>query len=118
MWIAKIALILYVLSVGLLFTGAYFDDVFGQNLFTGATFDGVDALAASFKIDTEFSAEMIFGDFIAGLKVVAGIVTGEVISDAFGLIPGFNIYWMLLIRVLFSLSTVFLMLYIVTGRSL
>jgi len=118
MWIAKISLILYVLSMAMLFAGAYIDDTFGENLFTGATFDSVDAIAATFEIDTDFSAEMIFGDFIAGLKVVTGIVTGEVLTDAMALIPGFNIYWLLLIRVLFSLSTVFLVIYIVTGRSL
>lgn len=118
MWIAKIALILYLLSVALLFGGAYFDSVYGLDLFTGTTYDSVDILADSFKVDTDFSAEMIFGDFIAGLKALFGIVTGEVLSDAFSLFPGFNIYWMLLIRILFSLASVFLAIYIVTGRSL
>ena len=118
MWIAKIALILYVLSVAMLFSGAYIDETYGTDLFTGTTFDSVDEIAATFKLDTDFSAEMIFGDFIAGLKVLGGLLTGEVITDAFALIPGFNIYWLLLIRLLFSLSTLLFMLYLATGRSL
>ena len=118
MWIAKIALILYVLSVAMLFAGAYMDDTFGENLFTGTTYDSLDVLASTFEVDTEFSAEFIFGDFIAGLKIITGIVTGEVLTDAMALIPGFNIYWLLIIRILFTLASTLLVIYIVTGRSL
>ena len=118
MWIGKIALILYVLSVAMLFAGAYMDYTFEEDLFTGSTYDSVDTLASTFEVDTDFSAEFIFGDFIAGVKVITGIVTREVLTDAMALIPGFNIYWLLLIRVLFTLATTFLVIYIFTGRSL
>lgn len=118
MWLGKIAIILYVFAIGILFTGYYWDNVFGENLFSGATFEALDELANKNAVDQSISIDLIFGDFIAGVKVVFGILTGDTIYSALSLIPGFLSEWMLLTRITFTLSSALLWVYIVTGRSL
>ena len=118
MWVAKISIIAYIFAIGILFAGAYLDFAFDTDTFSGTTFDTVEALALSYTVNEEFSADMIFGDFLAGLEVIAGLITGQVITDALNLIPEVNLYWHLFVRLLFSLASVFLVLYIVTGKSL
>jgi len=118
MWAGKIALILYVWAIGILFAGYYWDSVFGDNLFAGATFEALDELANKNAVDETISIDLIFGDFIAGVKVVFGILTGDTIYSALSMIPGFLAEWMLLVRITFTLASALLWVYIVTGRSL
>jgi len=118
MWLGKIAIIMYLFSISLLFTGYYLDNVFGQDQFTGATYDALDEIANKNNVNESISAELIFGDFIAGVKVLFGIVTGDTLTQAFHLLPNFSSEWDLLIRLLFTLSSAFLWIYVVTGRSL
>lgn len=118
MWFGKIAIIMYLFSVSLLFSGYFIDQAYGLNLFTGITFDSLDDLASKNAVDEEISIDLVFGDFVAGVRVVFGIVTGDTIAQAFALIPSFNETFMLLVRIIFSLSSAMLWVFIVTGRSL
>lgn len=113
----KVAIIMYLFSIGILFFGYYIDYAFGLNLWTGVTFDTLDALATKNAVDTTISVDLIFGDFIAGVQVLFGIVTGDTVSQAFGMIPGFQEVWMILVRIVFTLSSALLWIFIVTGRS-
>ena len=118
MWLGKIAIIMYLFSVGLLFSGYFIDQAYGLDLFTGVTYDALDAIANKQVINQEISVDLIFGDFIAGVRVVFGIVTGDTIAQAFSLIPSFDEVWLLLVRIVFTLSSAMLWVFIVTGRSL
>lgn len=114
----KIAIIMYVFSLGLLFSGFLIDEMYGQNLFVGVTYDSLDEIASKNVVDEEISVDLIFGDFVAGVRVVFGIVTGDTIAQAFALIPSFSEAWMLLVRLIFTISSAMLWVFIVTGRSL
>lgn len=118
MWFGKVAIIMYLFSISLLFTGYYLDEVFQQDQFTGASFAALDEIAGKNTVNESISSELIFGDFIAGAKVLFGVVTAEPITQAFHLLPGFNAEWDLLVRLIFSLSSIFLWIYIITGRSI
>lgn len=118
MWLGKIAIIMYMFSIALLFSGYFLDQAYGLSLFTGVTFDALDEIASKNVVNQEISIDLIFGDFIAGVKVVFGIITGDTIAQAFSLIPNFDETWMLLVRLAFTLSSAMLWVFIVTGRSL
>lgn len=109
---------MYIFSVSLLFSGYFIDVAYGLDLFGGITFDALDEIASKNVVDEEISIDLIFGDFVAGVRVVFGIVTGDTIAQAFSLIPSFNETWMLLVRIIFTLSSSMLWVFIVTGRSL
>ena len=109
---------MYLFSVGLLFSGYFIDQAYGLDLFTGVTYDALDAIANKQVINQEISVDLIFGDFIAGVRVVFGIVTGDTIAQAFSLIPSFDEVWLLLVRIVFTLSSAMLWVFIVTGRSI
>jgi hypothetical protein len=105
-------------SVALLFTGYYLDVVFQENNFDNATYAALDQIANKNDIDQTISAELIFGDFIAGVQVLFGIVTGDTLTAAFHLLPNFSAEWDMLIRLIFTLSSALLWVFVVTGRSL
>lgn len=134
MWIGKIAIIMYVFSVGSLFFTYEINQLFPLNAITNAphtctwgpnltvpfsctSYEGLSALAGSFSINQQVNTSLIFGDFIAGLTVLFGIITGETISNAFSIIPFVDASATLLIRICFTLSSAALWIYIVANRS-
>src|SRR3972149_4251323 len=117
MWLGKIAIIMYLFSISLLFSGYFIDNAYGLNLFSGITFDSLDVIANKQVVDQEISVDLIFGDFIAGVRVMFGIITGDTIAQAFTLIPSFDEMWLLLVRIIFTLSSAMLWIFVVTGRS-
>jgi hypothetical protein len=118
MWVSKVAIIMYLFSVGLTFSGYYINNASGLSLFDGATYAALDDIMSRNEIDEDISIDLIFGDFIAGVRVLFGIVTGDTISQAFGMLPNFDETWMILTRILFTTSSAFLWIYIVAGRVL
>lgn len=109
---------MYIFSTALLFSGYYIDLAFGQNLFSGTTYDSLEALINKNNVNENISADLIFGDFIAAAKVILGIVTGDTISNAFNSLPNFDDVWLILIKLLFTLSSALLWGYLVAGRLL
>lgn len=109
---------MYIFSVALMFSGYYMDDAFGLNLFSSFTYDALDELVNKNNIDETLSADLIFGDFIAGVRVTFGIITGDTINGAMYALPGYNDTWNILTRFLFTVSSAALWVYIVVGRIL
>jgi hypothetical protein len=117
----KIALIMYAFSVAMLFGAYYMNQIFNDPILGGndnITFDAMNTLAQSFSISEGVNASLLFGDFIAGLKVLFGIVTGSTINSSFQLIPFVDVSILLLQGIMFDLASVFLWIYIVSNRSL
>lgn len=109
---------MYIFSISLTFSGYYVDEVFGTNLFP-ITEDDLETLGERHNVAGEsVSAELIFGDFITGIRVIFGILTGDSIANALNLLPNMNIEWMIIVKLLFGISTAFLWLNILTGRDL
>lgn len=118
MWFGKVAIIMYIFSTALLFSGYYLDVIFDEDNFSSSTYQSLDTLANKNNVDESISAELIFGDFIAGVNVLFGIVTGDTLIDAFHLLPGVDASMDLFIRLIFTLSSALLWVFVVTGRSL
>lgn len=118
MWAGKPALIMYLFAICLMFSGYYMDLIFNENLFESATYTALDELMNKNNVDTTISVDLIFGDFIAGVRVVFGILTGDTISGALQMFPSFNEVWMIFTRLLFTFSSAMLWVFVVTGRSI
>ncbi len=109
---------MYIFSTALMFGGYVANTASGMELFTSSTYEALNEIMNRNEIDEEISIDLIFGDFIAGVRVLFGIVTGETIADAFGQLPNFDEMWMILVRLLFTTSSAFLWIYVVAGRVL
>lgn len=119
MWLGKVSVIMYLFSISLIFSGYYIDQVFGQNLFEDSTSQALEELISNNNVeDEQITIELIFGDFIAGVRVVFGIMTGDVLTNAFESLPNFNYEYSLIARILFTTSTAFLWVNLITGRDL
>lgn len=121
MWIGKIAIIMYVFSIAILFSAYYLNQVF-DNPALGAngniTFAALNTLMNSYALNQQINIDLVFGDFIAALTVLFGIVTGSTLTTAFTLIPFVDTSILLLQGILFDFASVLLWIYIVSGRSL
>jgi isopentenyl phosphate kinase len=131
MWLGKIALIMYVFSAMLLFSGYYLDYAFGLSMFTTVTvpsdgdtvttkntFDYLQELMAKHEVNAEPSIDLIFGDFMVAAQIIFGIITGDPIAAAFSALPYVNEIWYLPIQFIFTVSSVALWGYIIAGRIL
>ena len=61
---------------------------------------------------------LIFGDFIAGLKLLFAVVTGQTIATAMSIFPFVDTSVMLLIELVFVSASLFLWIYIISNRSI
>lgn len=115
---AKIPIIMYIFTASFTFSGFYIDYAFGLDLFSGFTQDALEELIIP-TIDEEINIILIFGDFIAGLKVVFGILSGIAITDALSSLPNYDsLVWNLIVGIIYTTTSALLWVYIVTGRSL
>lgn len=121
MWLGKVAIICYVFSLFVLFFGYYLNTIFQDPVLTAntnITYNALNTLAASFALNQQINTSLIFGDFIAGLTVLFGILTGGPITELMTLgIPFMDGSIQLLFRIVFALSSVLLWIYIVANRS-
>jgi hypothetical protein len=109
---------MYVFSIGILFFGYEINQIFNDTDIHSYSYDALTTLAGTFTIDQQINASLIFGDFIAALTLLFGIVTGNTISSAITTIPFVDTTIELLVQIIFSLSSVFLWIYIVANRSI
>lgn len=110
---------MYIFSISLTFSGYYVDQVFATNLFPSVTNTLLTELTESNNVvDETISVELIFGDFVTGVRVLFGILTGEAIYTALHLLPNFNGEWDYIVGLLFVTSTLFLWINLITGRDL
>lgn len=121
MYFGKIAIIMYIFSIAILFSSYYMNQIFNDPILGGndnITFTALNTLMGSFSINSQINANLIFGDFISALVVLFGIVTGSTLNHAFQLIPFANTSILLLQGLLFDLASVFLWIFIVANRSI
>lgn len=121
MWLGKIAIIMYVFSLFTLFFGYYLNQIFQDPILTAntnITYNALTTLASSFALNQQINSALIFGDFIAGVTVLFGILTGGPVTELMTLgIPFLDGSIQLLFRLIFALSDVLLWIYIVANRS-
>lgn len=121
MWLGKIPWIMYIFSVFIMFFGYYTNQVFNNSAIasnSSYTYNALHTLASSYTISQGINTSLIFGDFLAGLTVVFGILTGNTISSALAGAPYISGDILLLIQIIFSLSSVALWVFIVAFRDM
>lgn len=110
-------------SVSTLFFGYYLNTYFNDAQIVGAAYYGgnpfhaMQTLANTFAVNQQVNTNLIFGDFISGLTVLFGILTGATISGMLSVLPFVDVSIQLLVQIIFSLSSLFLWVYIVSNRS-
>lgn len=125
MWLGKIALIMFMFSVAMLFTGYYLNTIFNNptlNANTNVSYNALNTLAGTFRLNQGVNTSLIFGDFTAALTVLfdptTGILFGGTITNAFSLIPYVDVSIQLFIRIIWAATNIFLWIYIVANRSI
>lgn len=111
---------MYIFSIGCLFSGYYVNQIFQNPALSGnsnITYNALHTLANSFAVNQQVNTSLIFGDFVAGLTVLFGILSGTTIANAFSIFPFVDAGITLLIQIVFSASSLFLWIYIVANRS-
>lgn len=110
------------LSFGILFFGYYMTLAFpGNSTFssnTNFTYTSLKTLANSFAVNQQINTSLIFGDFLAGLTVMAGIFIGAPIANALNGLPFVDTNILLLIQIIYGSSNLALWVYIVSNRSI
>ena len=120
MWLGKIAIIMYMFSFGILFFGYYLNQIFQLPALSSnnsMTYSALSSLVGSYTISQEINASLIFGDFIAALTVLFGLLSGNILDTAFHSIPFMDASILLLQTAMFDIASVFLWIYIVSNRS-
>lgn len=127
MWYGKLAIILFMFSVSLLFSSYFINQVFNDPFITNSvTNQSLKTLAGTFQFNQQIDAQFIFGDFNAVKNVIFALMTGGgAFTQAFGdhgithgLEYSASDFVSILMGLLFNSSVVFLILYIVSNRSL
>src|SRR5574337_317162 len=121
MWFGKLSIIMWVFAIFVLFFGYYLNQFFNDPILanhTNANYAALQTIAASFHLDQSINSALVFGDFIAGVTVLFGLLSGNVITDVMTMgIPQFDVSMQLLFQVIWASSNVFLWIYIVANRS-
>ncbi len=132
MRLGNVAIMMYLFSIGMVFFGYYVNELFPTTTLTEATTnmtgtkthtftsETLDGLKNNYQatIQQQPNPLLIFGDFITGLKIIFSIVSGIAIGDALVTsgIPFVDFHVQVLIALIFSVSSFFLWLHILTGR--
>lgn len=126
MWYGKLAIILFIFSIAILFSSYFMNQIFNDPLITASvTNQSLQTLAGTFQFNQDINTQLIFGDFLAVKNVVWSLMSGSAFTSAFGdtgVMHGLSYtasnYIAILMALLFNSSCVFLILYIVSNRSL
>lgn len=126
MWYGKVSIILYVFSLSFMVSSYYLNQVFNDPLISNsATYQSLNATAHAFTFSPEVNTNFIFGDFITVMTLIGNIMSGGYFETVFGdagIIHGAggpaDISLSLIMGLLFDSATFFLILYIVSNRSL
>lgn len=122
MWYGKICIIMWLFSISLQFGAYEINQVFHEaSLDANADFSlgAINTLANSFQTNAQqqLNPAFIFGDFWAGLGLLFSVVTGHPIALILAAIPASQIWMGILFQIIFTSSSLFLLIYMVANRS-
>lgn len=132
MRLGNVAIMMYLFSIGMVFFGYYVNELFPTTTLSASSTNMTGTKTQTFTsetlqgLTTNFQATLqqqpnpllIFGDFISGIKILFSVVSGIAIGDALVTsgIPFVDFHVQVLIALIFSVSSFFLWLHILTGR--
>lgn len=122
MWYGKISIILFVFSLGILFSSYYLNQVFNDPVISSsATYTSLQSIMGTFTFNQQINTSLIFGDFLSVFQLLGSLMSGSVFTSSLTIIQnsGFaDLSVGLLMGLLFDSATLFLLLYIVSNRSI
>lgn len=124
MWYGKISIILYVFSLAMLFGSYYINQIFNDPVVSqSATYTSLQTIMGTFGTPSASSinVSLIFGDFMSVFTLIASLMSGSVFSSSMTVLgnSGFaDLSVGLFMGLLFDSATLFLVLYIISNRSL
>ena len=106
----------------ILFFAYYLNQVFNDpTISNNVTFSSLNTIMGTFTFSQQINTNLVFGDFISVFTLLGSLMSGSVFSSALTLIQnsGFaDASVGLLMGILFDGGTVFLLMYIVSFRSI
>ena len=130
MWYGKLSIITFLFCILTLFSTYYLNQVFQDPYISSSTtYTSVSALLVQFGTPQTPNAQLVFGDFISAFNLLSQLFAGGIVSSVFGdsshagLLSGtgfggIDASLTLLVSLLFDSSTLFLLLYIISFRSI
>ena len=123
MWMGKMGLIMYTFSlVGMVTAGWLNAEIFHNSTLNGnndIAYSTLNTLFGTFNLNPSVNSNLIFGDFITVLHLIAGVLTGAGVSQFLNVFPFVDTWIHLLVQGLFFGYPAFLLImYIVGNRSL
>lgn len=122
MWYGKISIILFVFSLGILFSSYYLNQIFNDPvLSSSATYTSLNTIMGTFSFNQQINTNLIFGDFISAFTLLGSLMSGSVFTTSLTIIQssGFaDLSVGLLMGLLFDSASLFLLLYIISNRSI
>ena len=113
---------MWLFSVALLFSTYYINLIFNDSVLTqSATYSSLNTLMGTFSYNQKPNANLVFGDFVSAFTVIGGLVTGSTFTTSLTVIQnaGFaDLSVGLLMGLMFDSGTLFLILYIISFRSI
>lgn len=130
MWFGKVAIILYLFSFAIVFSAYYLNNTtfHDASISQTQTYVALQALENSTYAFTNHQVDsaLIFGDFVHVFQFIAALFTNGMFASAFGNSGvmnqsgwgGYDLSVGLFITIMFDAATTFLILYIISNRSL
>lgn len=129
MWFAKISIIFFIFCFGILFFAMYMNTIFNDPCLTNtATISEINGITANVYADansTNFNQNLVFGDFLSTWTLLKNILTGVTFQDVVGnggvlscaAWGGLDTSFSILVSAMFYMSVVFMLIYIISFRS-
>lgn len=113
---------MFMFSISLLFSTYYLNQIFNDPVInSSATYASLQTIMGTFTFNQQINTNLIFGDFISVFTLLGSLMSGSVFTTSLTIIQssGFaDISVGLLMGLLFDSATLFLLLYIVSNRSI
>lgn len=125
-YFGKFALIAYIFSAITLGVGFLIFETIGYSIFEAGTLTAasMDELITSHNVTATANPNFIFGDYLAGLQAVGGIIfqslTGGIIGDVLANVPfvSANLAIEIIFRIVITFCGAMLIINMLTGREL
>lgn len=121
MWYGKLSIIMFIYSLSILFSSYYLNQIFNDSVLSqSATYQSLNNLMGTFSFNQTINTNLIFGDFISVFTLLGSLMSGSIFTSSLTIIQNSGFGDMsvgLLMGLLFDSATLFLLLYIVSNRS-
>lgn len=113
---------MWIFSLAILFSSYYINQIFNDpTLSQSATYTSLNTLMGTFAFTGNINTNLIFGDFISVFTLLGSLMSGSIFTSSFTIIQnsGYaDVSVGLLMGLMFDSGTLFLLMYIISFRSI